>query len=171
MRVARIVSIAIADWLIAARVASAVVATAVAATLAVMVAGCSSPSRSSADPTPQPPPFPIGQVGVPVHVKAASGATADVTLNSATWLTPGGGDVIELTITGTSPRPFSYNEIYVVAGYGGGDQPFTHPNDDHWVGGSWGNYDENGKPPLRSGSVTAGQAAHGIVFYSMQSEG
>ena len=80
--------------------------------------------------------------------------------------------MIELTISGTSPTPFSYNEIYVVAGYGGGDQPFTHPNDDQWVGGSWGNYEKIGKPPLRSGGrVTAGQTAHGVVFYSLQSEG
>jgi hypothetical protein len=54
---------------------------ALAATLAV--AACSAAPRGAADPTPQPPPFPIGQMGVPVHAKAASGATADITLNSS----------------------------------------------------------------------------------------
>lgn len=135
------------------------------------IAACSVAPDGTADPSTETPPFPTGQIGEPVHVKAASGATADATLNSATWLTPGGGDVIELTIRGTSPTPFSYNDTYVVAGYGGGNQPFTHPNDDHWVGASPGNYSKNGKPPLGSGHVTAGQTAHGIVFYSLQSEG
>jgi hypothetical protein len=100
---------------------------AVAASLAILTVACS-PTPGSADPTTDTPPFPIGQVGVPVHLKASRGATADVTLSSASWFPPGcaGGwscNVVELTITGTSPQPFNYNEIYVAAGYGGGDQP------------------------------------------------
>jgi hypothetical protein len=144
----------------------------VAATFAVIAAACSSPSMSSADPTTETLPFPIGQMGVPVHAKSASGATADITLNSAAWFPQGcaGGwecNVIELTITGTSATPFKYNEIYVVSGYGGGDQPFTHPNDDHWHGGDYMvNYTKiNKMPPVRSGSVTAGQTAHGFIGY------
>jgi hypothetical protein len=87
-----------------------------AATLAL--AACAPTPHGAADPTPQPP-FPMGQIGTPVHVKESSGATADITLNSATWFPPGcsGGwscNVIELTITGTSPTPFKYNETYVV---------------------------------------------------------
>jgi hypothetical protein len=143
---------------------------ALAATLAV--AACSAAPHGTADPTPQPPPFPIGQVGTPVHVKEISGATADITLNSATWFPAGcaGGwecNVIELTITGTSATPFKYNETYVVSGYGGGDQPFTHPDDNHWLGGDYKvDYTKINKlPPLRSGSVTNGQTAHGFIAY------
>lgn len=142
------------------------------ATLAVMAVGCSSHSRSSADPTTETPPFPIGRVGSPVHVKASSGATADVTLNSAAWFPAGcaGGwecNVIELTITGTSAAPFKYQDIYVVSGYGGGDQPFTHPTDDHWLGADYHvDYTKiNKMPPLRTGSVTNGQSAHGFIGY------
>lgn len=42
----------------------------------------------------------------------------------------------------------------VVSGYGGGDQPFTHPNDDHRLGGDYKvDYTKiNKMPPLRSGS-------------------
>ncbi len=138
----------------------------------VAVASCSTSPHSTADPTPQPPPFPIGQVGAPVHAKAASGATADVTLNSAKWFPAGcaGGwecNVIELSITGTSATPFKYEDIYIVSGYGGGDQPFTHPTDDHWLGADFNvNYAKiNQMPPLRTGSVIAGQTAHGFIGY------
>jgi hypothetical protein len=57
---------------------------AVVATLAIMTAACSSPP-SSANPTNDTPPFPIGQIGTPVHAKATGGATAHITLNSAAW--------------------------------------------------------------------------------------
>jgi hypothetical protein len=140
----------------------------ITATLAVVA--CSAAPRGTADPAP--PPFPIGQVGVPVHARAASGATADVTLNSAAWFPQGcaGGwecNVIELTITGTSPTPFKYSETYVVSGYGGGDQPFTQPDDNHWLGGDYKvDYQKiNKMPPLRTGSVTTGQTAHGFIGY------
>ena len=145
-------------------------AAALTATLAV--AACSGAPHGTADPTPQPPPFPIGTVGSPVHVKASSAATADVTLNSAAWFPAGcaGGwecNVIELTITGSSATPFKYQDIYVVSGYGGGDQPFTHPTDSHWLGAdyqvAYGKI--NKMPPLRTGSVTNGQTAHGFIGY------
>lgn len=76
-------------------------------------------------------------------------------------------NVIELTITGTSAAPFKYQDIYVVSGYGGGDQPFTHPTDDHWLGADFNvDYTKiNKMPPLRSRSVTAGQIAHGFIGY------
>ncbi|BBZ49095.1 hypothetical protein H7H82_15090 [Mycobacterium heidelbergense] len=145
--------------------------------LAAMVGAGSSPApRVAADP--QPTPFPVGQLGTLMHAKAAGGATADVTLNSAAWFPPGcaGGwscNLIELTITGTSAMPFKYDEIYVVAGYGGGEQPFTHPNVDHWLGGSYHiDYRAiNKMPPLRTGSVTNGQSAHGFIGYGLQDEG
>jgi hypothetical protein len=145
------------------------VTAAIAVTLAVVA--CSAAPRVTADP-PQPPPFPIGTVGSPVHVKENSGATADVTLNSAAWFPAScsGGwecNVIELTITGTSATPFRYQDIYVVSGYGGGDQPFTHPNDDHWLRADYHvDYTKiNKMPPLRTGSVTNGQSAHGFIGY------
>jgi hypothetical protein len=143
------------------------VAPAIAA-LAVAVAACSAPPHGSADPTPQQPPFPIGQLGAPVHAKAASGATADVTLNSAKWFPAGcaGGwecNVIELTITGTSATPFKYEDIYVVWSY----EPFTQPNNNNWLGADFNvNYVKiNQMPPLRTGSVTNGQTAHGFIGY------
>jgi hypothetical protein len=107
-----------------------------------------------------------------VHVKASSGATADIILNSAAWFPPScaGGwecNVIELTITGTSATPFNYNENYVVSGYAGGDQPWTHPTDAHWLGGDYKvDYTKiNKMPPLRSGSVSNGQTPHGFIGY------
>jgi hypothetical protein len=145
---------------------------ATAATLAIITTACSSAPHSSADPSTETPPFPIGRVGTPVHAKAASGATADITLNSAAWFPPGcsGGwscNVIELTVIGTSATPFKYNETYVVSGYGGGDQPFTHPNDNHWRGGDdMVDYTKiNKMPPLRTGSVANGQTTHGFIGY------
>jgi hypothetical protein len=151
---------------------------AAAATLAIITAACSFPHTSADPSTTQTPPFPVGQVGSPVHVKAANGATADVTLNSATWLPAGcaGGwecNLIELTITGTSTAPFKFDDSYIVTGYGGGDQPFTHPTDDHWLGGDYRvNYQKIAKlPPLRSGSVAAGQTAQGYIGYGCNSCG
>jgi hypothetical protein len=145
MRVARIVAIAIAA-----------------------MAACSAPPHGAADPTAQQPPFPIGQMGSPVHVKESSGATADVTLNSATWFPAGcaGGwecNVIELTITGTSATPFKYEDIYVVWSY----EPFTQPNNNNWLGADYHvDYTKINKlPPLRTGSVTNGQTAHGFIGY------
>jgi hypothetical protein len=138
-----------------------------AVALAVVAVACSSPApRVAADP--QPPPFPIGQIGVPVHAKAASGATADITLNSAAWFPSGcsGGwecNVIELTITGTSATPFKYEDIYVVWSY----EPFTQPNNNNWLGADYHvDYTKINKlPPLRTGSVTNGQTAHGFIGY------
>jgi hypothetical protein len=92
---------------------------AAAVALGAVVGACSSSApRGAADP---PPPFPIGQLGAPVHAKAASGATADVTLNNAMWFPAGcsGGwecNVIEVTITGTSAQPFKYDDTYIVSG-------------------------------------------------------
>jgi hypothetical protein len=142
----------------------------------LVAATCLSAPTGVADPIK--PPFPVGQIGKPVQAKSANGATADITLDSASWFPAGcaGGwscNVVELTITGTSPKPFAYNDIDIVAGYGGGDQPFTHPNDDHWLGADFNvDYTKINKlPPLRRGSVTAGQTAHGFIGYGLQSQG
>lgn len=147
-------------------------AAAAALTATLAVAACSGVPHGTADPTPQPPPFPIGKVGAPVHVKESSGATADITLNSAAWFPAGcsGGwecNVIELTITGTSATPFQYRDIYVVSSYGGGDQAFTDPNNKQWLGGDYmvDFAKINKMPPLRTGSATNGQTAHGFIGY------
>jgi hypothetical protein len=104
-----------------------------------------------------------------MHAKASNGATADITFNGISW--PGGLPVVELTITGTSTQPFKYLDSYVTAGYGDGPQPWTHPEDAHRVGANPGfKYEANNKlPPLGSGSVTAGQTAHGFVGFSLMS--
>ena len=80
-------------------------------------------------------------MGVPVQARATGGATADIIVNSATWLPPGCAshfanptygsacNVVELTITGTSHRFFRFDQSYIFAGYGGGNQPWTHPDD------------------------------------------
>src|ERR1700736_4812917 len=106
--------------------------------MAVAISACSCPT-GLADPASESSPFPIGQMGVPVHARAADGATADITVDSATWLPPGCAshfanptygsacNVVELTITGTSERFFQVNHLYIFAGYGG----FARPRGGH----------------------------------------
>ena len=139
-----------------------------AATLAL--ATCASTPHGAADPTPQPP-FPIGQIDTPVHVKESSGGTADITLQQRDLVPARLLRRLVLQRHRTDhhrhlPTPFKYNETYVVAGYGG-DQPFTHPNDAHWRGGDYMvDYTKiNKMPPLPTGSVTNGQSAHGFIGY------
>jgi len=146
------------------------------AAVSLVVASC---SPGPAEPAPvDAPSFPIGQAGVPVHVTASSGASADIALGSASWFPPGcaGGfacNVVELTITGTSATPFRYSETYVTAGYGGGAHPWTHPDQTQRLGASTAvDYERINKlPPLRTGSVIAGQTAHGFVGFDMQGRG
>lgn len=140
--------------------------------LALALAACATNGSSAAPTTEHPPPY-VGQVGVPIHAKASNGATADITFNGITWFPQGAGcsnnecPVVELTIAGTSTRPFKYSESFVTVGYGDGPQPWTHPDDDHRWGGLMDfNYQKVDKlPPLRVGSVTAGQTVHGFVGY------
>ncbi|MGV0041139.1 hypothetical protein [Mycobacterium colombiense] len=147
-----------------------------AAAAAVVAAACSCPT-GSADSTPESPPFPTGETGVPVHVRAAGGATADITVNSATRLPPGcashfaspasdpGCYVVELTITSTSHPFFHFNQRYMFAGYGGGNdapQPATMAVD----------YQRLDKmPPLQTGGLHDGQTAHGFVGFVMPAGG
>ncbi|MGV0049777.1 hypothetical protein ACRU43_11150 [Mycobacterium colombiense] len=147
-----------------------------AAAVAVVAAACSCPT-GSADSTPESPPFPTGEMGVPVHVRAAGGATADITVNSATRLPPGcashfaspasdpGCDVVELTITATSHPFFHFNQRYMFAGYGGGNdapQPATMAVD-------YQRFDK--MPPLETGGLHDGQTAHGFVGFVMPAGG
>ncbi|WP_062906089.1 hypothetical protein [Mycobacterium avium] len=154
-----------------------------AAAITVVVAACPCPT-GSADSTPDSPPFPIGQLGVPVHARAASGATADIIVNSATWLPPGctshfatptdgsACNVVELTITATSHRFFQVNQRYMFAGYGGGNQPWTHPDDAPQPATMAVDYQRLGKmPPLQTGGLHDGQTAHGFVGFAMPAGG
>lgn len=158
------------------------VAAAAVAVVAIVIAACSCPF-GSADPTPESPPFPIGQMGMPVHARAAGGATADITVNSATWLPPGCAshfasangpacNVVELTITGTSHRFFQFDQRYIFAGYGGGSAPWTHPDDAPRPATLAVDYQRLGKmPPLQSGGVADGQTVHGFVGFAMPTAG
>lgn len=119
-------------------------------------------------------------MGVPVHARAADGATADITVNSATRLAPGcashfanpagdpGCNVVELTITGTSERFFEFNYVDVFAGYGGGNQPWAHPDDAPQPATLAVDYQRLHKLPLlQSGGLSSGQTAHGFIGFVM----
>jgi hypothetical protein len=150
-----------------------------AAAVAVVIAAYSCPSASADSP-----PFPVGQMGVPVHARAADGATADITVNSATWLPPGCAthfavptagsacNVVEMTITGTSHMFFQFDNRHMFAGYGGGDQPWTHPDDAPQPATLAVDYQRlNKMPPLQQGGLRDGQTAHGFVGFVMPTGG
>ena len=152
-----------------------------AAAVAVAIAACSCPT-GSADPTSES--LPIGQMGVPVHARASGGATADITINSATWLPPGcashfanptnspGCNVVELTITATSHKFFQFDQRHIFAGYGGGNQPWTHPDDAPQPATLAVDFQRLDKmPPLQSGGLHDGQTAHGFVGFTMPTGG
>jgi hypothetical protein len=132
------------------------------------IAACITAPHGIADPTTQQSPFPTGKAGSTIHVTEYSTATADITLNNATWVSSGcsgggGCNVIELTIVGKSDAPFSYSETYVTAA----SSPWRQdPYRDIQGGSSMVDYQKiNKTPPLRSGSVTNGQTAHGFIGY------
>lgn len=123
-------------------------------------------------------------MGEPVHVRSASGATADITVNSATRLPPGcashfanpasdsGCNVVELTITATSHRFFQFDQRYIFAGSGGGNQPWTHPDDAPQPATLAVDYQRlNKMPPLQAGGLHDGQSAHGFVGFTMPTAG
>ncbi|OBH67288.1 hypothetical protein A5682_13225 [Mycobacterium mantenii] len=156
---------------------------AAAAAAAVVIAACPCPV-GSADPASESPPFPIGQMGVPVHARAADGATADITVNSATWFPPGctthfatptygsACNVVEMTITGTSHRFFQVDQRHMFAGYGGGNQPWTHPDDAPQPSTLAVDYRRLDKmPALQTGGLHDGQTAHGFVGFAMPTAG
>lgn len=136
-----------------------------AATLALTA--CLAAPHGTADPTPQQSPFPTGKSGTTIHVTEYSTATADITLNNATWVSScsggGGCNVIELTIVGKSDSAFNYSQTYVTAA----SSPWRQdPYRDIQGGSSTIDYQKINKlPPLRSGSVTNGQTAHGFIAY------
>ncbi len=132
------------------------------------IAACITAPHGTADPTTQESPFPTGKTGTTIHVTEYSTATADVTLNNATWVSSGcsgsgGCNVIELTIVGKSDAPFTYSVTSVTAA----SSPWRQdPYRDIQGGSSMVDYQKiNKTPPLRSGSVTNGQTAHGFIGY------
>jgi hypothetical protein len=140
------------------------------AALATLLAitACTTAPHGNADPTQQQSPFPTGKSGTSIHVTEYSTATADVTLNNATWVSSGcsgggGCNVVELTIVGKSDTPFSYSATYLTAA----STPWRQdPYRDIQGGSSLVDYQAiNKTPPLRSGSVTNGQTAHGFIAY------
>jgi hypothetical protein len=142
------------------------VSTALATLLAITT--CTTAPHGNADPTTQQSPFPTGKAGTTIHVTEYSGATADVTLNNANWVSSGcsgggGCNVVELTVVGKSDAPFSYGESYVTAA----SSPWRQdPYRDIQSGSSTVDYQAINKlPPLHSGTVTNGQTAHGFIGY------
>ena len=133
------------------------------------ITACATAPHGNADPTQQQSPFPTGKSGTSIHVTEYSTATADVTLNNANWIssgcssTGGGCNVIEFTIVGKSDTPFSYSEKYLTAA----STPWKQdPYRDIEGGSSTVDYQAiNKTPPLRSGTVTNGQTAHGFIGY------
>jgi len=80
--------------------------------------------------------------------------------------------VVELTITGTSHRFFQFDQNYIFAGYGGGDQPWTHPDDAPRPATLAVDYQRLHKmPPLQAGGLHDGQTAHGFVGFAMPTGG
>lgn len=142
--------------------------------LVVVSSGCSV-DDSSAAPTTEPPPPYVGQMGVPVHARATDGATADITLNSLTWIPSNCAGswaciVVELTFAGTSSKPFKYHESYVIGGFvPSGSTPWADfRRGRYWGGDPMVNYTAIHKlPPLGIGAVTGGQIAHGFVGISL----
>jgi hypothetical protein len=139
---------------------------ALAASLAITA--CATAPHGNADPTTTQAPFPTGKSGTSIHVTEYNTATADVTLNNANWVSSCAGgtgcNVIELTIVGKSDTPFSYSETYITAA----STPWKQdPYRDTEGGSSAVSYQAiNKTPPLRSGTVTNGQTAHGYIAYA-----
>lgn len=132
------------------------------------ITACATAPHGNADPTTQQSPFPTGKSGTTIHVTEYSAATADVTLNNATWISSGcsgggGCNVVEFTIVGKSDAPFSYSQTYITAA----SSPWRQdPNRDIDGGSALVDYQKiNKTPPLRSGSVANGQTAHGFIGY------
>nr|WP_297796251.1 hypothetical protein [Mycobacterium sp.] len=133
------------------------------------ITACATAPLGTADPSPQQSPFPTGKSGTTIHVTEYSTATADVTLNNASWISSGcsagggGCNLIELTIVGKSDTPFSYSETSVTAA----STPWRQdPYRDIQGGSPLVDYQKvNKTPPLGSGSVTNGQTAHGFIGY------
>lgn len=134
----------------------------------LMTVALSATPHAGADPTPTQSPFPTGKSGSTIHVTEYSAATADVTLNNATWVSSGcsgsgGCNVVEFTIVGKSDAPFTYSQTSLTAA----STPWRQdPYRDTQGGSSLVDYQQiNKMPPLRSGTVTNGQTAHGFIAY------
>jgi len=114
----------------------------------------------------------VASVGTPKAVTAGS-ATAMVTLNGVRYAPSTSADddlsefaLIDLSLSGTSPTPFTYAPENVVINYGGGADPFTHPDDSNLYGPALGDNPTpyGPPPPLKPGTVANGQTARGLVL-------
>jgi hypothetical protein len=77
-----------------------------------------------------------------------------------------------MTVTGTSERFFQVNYRNMFAGYGGGGQPWTHPDDAPQPATLAVDFERLQKmPPLEMGGLHQGQTAHGFVGFAMPTAG
>ncbi|SKD35642.1 Uncharacterised protein [Mycobacteroides abscessus subsp. massiliense] len=104
-----------------------------------------------------------------MHARATDGATADVTLNEVAWIPNCRGSLpcvsVKLTLAGSSSLPFKYNESFVVGCYATTAQPWVDADHKNCPGADpMINYASiNRLPPLRLGSLVAGQVRSGYV--------
>lgn len=153
-----------------------------AAPLIATVAAAALTTSCTTTPTPPPPatettPPYVGHPGTPVHATSTTGATADITLNTLTWIPhncagSSGCALLDLTLTGTSSQPFRYDETSVIGGFApSGTTPWTDFRHGNYLGADpTVDYAKAGKlPPLRMGAVTSGQVVHGFVGISLNS--
>jgi hypothetical protein len=69
-------------------------------------------------------------------------------------------------------RFFQFDQRYIFAGYGGGNQPWTHPDDAPRPATLAVDYQRLDKmPPLQAGGLHDGQTAHGFVGFAMPTGG
>lgn len=136
----------------------------------IVVASPAGPPAASVPSAPAPPPY-AGKIGIPVHATAPNGATADITLNDVRMKPENcvgsfGCIVLDLTFTGTSAVAFPYSESFVTWDYGGGPDPFNHPNNSNETGADpTANYVPFMPPaPLRVGEVVNGLTKRGLVI-------
>jgi len=134
----------------------------------MLTIACAAVPHANADPTPSQSPFPTAKSGTSIHVTEYNSATADVTVNNANWISSGcsgggGCNVIEVTIVGKSDASFAYSQTYIAAA----STPWRQdPYRDIQGGSSTVDYQAiNKTPPLRSGTVSNGQTAHGYIAY------
>ena len=69
-------------------------------------------------------------------------------------------------------RFFEFDQGYIFAGYGGGNQPWAHPDDAPQPSTLAVDYQRLHKmPPLQQGGLHDGQTAHGFVGFVMPTGG
>ncbi|GAB2454030.1 hypothetical protein [Nocardia tengchongensis] len=147
----------------------------VAGAVALAIANCQQaqaeirPAEQS-PPKVTPAPSYAGTIGIPVHATAPDGSTADVTLNGARvkddhCLGALPCLVLELTIVGTSQKPFPYSASGVTWSYASTSDPWYGADKSIGWGPAAGDYRPFMPPgPLLSGQVGQGETKHGLVM-------